>query len=70
MKSSTIQKATLVLGVLSLAVLVLERLALTDIVHGEPDVTLEWSVVNAAFLPILAFHALAIGAAVQSLRRR
>ena len=37
----TLTKVTILVGVLSLAALVLCHLALTDIAHGEADLTLE-----------------------------
>ena len=59
----TASRVSLWLGSLSLAALVLANLALIDIYHGEPDVTLEWNVVRIAFLVILAFHGFALTAA-------
>lgn len=56
-------------GVVSFAAFVLERLALTDIFHGEPDVRLEWTLVNAAFLPIVVFHILGLTSVLIALRR-
>ncbi len=60
--------ASVVLGLLSLGCFVLERLALTDIYHGEPDLSLEWNMVSASFLPILVFHLLSVIAAAVALR--
>ena len=59
----TISSVSLWLGVLSLAAVVLANLALIDIYHGEPDVTLEWNIVRTAFMVILPFHAVALTAA-------
>jgi hypothetical protein len=61
--------ASLVLGCLSLFSFILERLALTDIFHGEPDLNLEWRVVSVSLLPILAFHVVTAIAAVKSIRQ-
>ena len=36
------------------------HLALTDIRHGEADLSLEWAVLQVGFLIIIAFHALAL----------
>lgn len=58
-------KVTLVLGALSLLVGLLALLALTDIYHGEADVTLEWSMVRICALVLLVF----IGMALLTLRR-
>ena len=60
--------ATIVVGVLSLAAFGLERLALTDIFHGEADVDLEWTLVNAALLPVALFHVLGLVSAAVGLR--
>ena len=51
---------TVVCGVLSLVAFIFGRLAMTDIYHGEPDLTLEWNIVSISFLPVLIFHLLAI----------
>ena len=61
--------ATICLGVLSFAAFVLERLALTDIFHGEPDLDLEWMLVNAALLPILLFHVSGLVSIAIAIRR-
>lgn len=49
------------LGVLSLVAMFFMHLTLTDIYHGEADVTLEWNVVRAAALVILTFVITALG---------
>ena len=56
------------LGIVSLGFFIFERLAMTDIFHGEPDLTLEWQIIHISFLPILLFHILAVAAAVYVLR--
>jgi hypothetical protein len=43
------------LGILSLFAVCAAHLALTDIYHGEADVTLEWNIVRSAALVILVF---------------
>jgi hypothetical protein len=53
------------LGALSLLAGLATHLALTDIYHGEADVTLEWSIVRVCALVLLAF----IGMALLTLRR-
>jgi hypothetical protein len=58
-----------VLGVVSLGFFVLERLAMTDIFHGEPNLTFEWNIVSISFLPILVFHLVSVVAAIAALRR-
>lgn len=60
---------TALCGVVSLAAFILGRLAMTDIYHGEDDLNLEWTVVAATFLPVLAFHILAIFTAFVAMRR-
>jgi len=57
-----------VLGVVSFGFFVLERLAMTDIFHGEPDLGLEWNIVSISFLPILVFHLVSVVAAIMALR--
>ena len=63
--------ATTALGVVSAFTVVMTWLALTDIWHGEPDVALEWLVVQVGFVIIPAFHvaALVLLAKVIRLRR-
>ena len=56
-------RLTFALGVLSVLAVILANLALLDIYHGEPDVTLEWNAVRVSFLIILVFHAFALTAA-------
>jgi hypothetical protein len=51
---------TMGLGVLSLLAGLLTHLALTDIYHGEADVTLEWRIVQLSALVILTFIILAL----------
>ena len=48
---------TTVLAGLSLAALGLSHLALTDIAHGEGDLTLEWWLLRLAALVFVAFIA-------------
>jgi hypothetical protein len=44
------------LGLLSIVAVFLSFLALTDIGHGEGDLTLEWWIVRISFLVIIAFQ--------------
>ena len=67
-KQKTLFITTIVCGSLSLVTFVLERLALTDIFHVEPDLYLEWGMVNTALVPILLFHFLCLVSAGISLR--
>jgi len=60
---------SVVFGILSFGLFVFERLALTDIYHGEPDLSLEWNIVSISFLPILLFHIISVVAAVVTLRK-
>ncbi|HNK63243.1 MAG TPA: hypothetical protein PLE14_04290 [Anaerolineales bacterium] len=46
---------TMSLGILSLIAGLLAHLALTDIFHAEPDVSLEWNVVRLCAAIIAAF---------------
>ncbi len=58
-------RVTIALGTLSLLAVLITHLALTDIYHGEADVTLERSVVRICALVLLVF----IGMALFTLRR-
>lgn len=60
--------ASVVFGLISICFFIFGRLAMTDIFHGEPDLTLEWSVVSLSFLPILVFHLLSVGSALYAIR--
>ena len=57
------------LGLLSTLGLVAAALALTDIAHGEPDLTLEWTVLRVAALLVVAFHVTAFWALRTAHRR-
>jgi hypothetical protein len=56
------------LGIASGIAMLLMFLALTDIYHGEADVTAEWQAVRVAFPVSAAFHVVAVIAAVKGLR--
>ena len=56
-------RVSLWLGILSVLAVVVANLALQDIYHGEPDLTLEWTALRVAFLIIVVFHAFALIAA-------
>ena len=58
-------RVVIVLGILSLLAGLLAHLALTDIYHGEADVTLEWSIVRICTVVFFAF----IGASLFTLIR-
>ncbi len=47
---------SIVLGLLSVLAVVASHLALTDISHGEGDLSLEWTVLRISFAVIVAFH--------------
>ncbi len=51
---------SLFLGVVSVLAVVASYLALTDISHGESDLSLEWGVLRAAFLVIVLFQVSAL----------
>jgi hypothetical protein len=50
------------LGALSLLAMIVSALALTDIGHGEGDLTLEWNALRICALVIVAFHVTALWA--------
>lgn len=56
MRPLLVRRVALVLGCLSLVSIVVAHLALTDIYHGETDVSTEWRAVQAAAAMIVAFH--------------
>ena len=56
MTARTLYKTAFGLGLASLGALGVAFLALTDIFHGEAEVSLEWSAVRAAFIIMMAFH--------------
>ena len=56
-------RVSLWLGLVSVLAILTALLALTDIYHRETDVSLEWNVVRASFLIIMAFHVFALIAA-------
>jgi hypothetical protein len=61
-------RITLGLGAISVIAILISHLALTDIAHGEPDLTQEWKALQISFLAIIAFHASAIFTLVRILR--
>ena len=58
-------RVVIVLGILSLLAGLFAHLALTDIYHGEADVSLEWSIVRICAVVFAAF----IGASLFTLIR-
>ena len=48
-------KVLIVLGILSVLAGLLTHLALTDIYHGEADVTLEWNIVRVCAVVFAVF---------------
>ena len=65
MKPEMLRRVALWLGGFSSVALLLSFLALTDIYHGEADLSLEWTIVRFAFPAWIAFHI----AALTALRR-
>ena len=53
-------RVTIAMGALSLLAGLITHLALTDIYHGEADVTLEWRIVRICALVILGFVVMAL----------
>jgi len=54
-KLKTHIRLSIVLAVVSLVALVFSHLALTDIYHGEGDLSLEWNVLRGSALILLMF---------------
>ncbi|NEZ61476.1 hypothetical protein D0962_01580 [Leptolyngbyaceae cyanobacterium CCMR0082] len=61
-------RGTVALGVLSLLASVVAHLALTDIYHGEVDVTLEWNILRVCALAFLAFIGMALFTFMRALK--
>jgi hypothetical protein len=68
MRLRTASRVTLVLGAFSVVAMLAASVALQDIYHGEPDLTLEWRVLRVASLVIVAFHVLAVTVAWKATR--
>jgi hypothetical protein len=61
-------KATMSLGMITLLAGLLAHLALLDIYHLEPDVTLEWTVLQVCALIFLGFICLTLATLRQALK--
>ena len=61
-------RGSIALGVLSLLATIVAHLALTDIYHGEIDVTLEWNILRACALVFMAFIGTAIFTFIRALK--
>jgi hypothetical protein len=59
---------TLGFAVASLLAMIMSHLALTDIFHGEGDLSLEWKTLQFGFLVILGFHLSALVTVAKLLR--
>lgn len=55
-KLKTSASISVILGTFSVLGIFLNLLALTDIGHGEPNLSLEWKAVRIGFLLIALFH--------------
>jgi hypothetical protein len=51
-------------GWLSWLLVIVALLALTDVYHGEADLSLEWRALRVAFVVIIAFHFAAFAALI------
>jgi len=60
---------TMALGVLSLFAGVMGHLALTDIYHGNGDLSLEWNVLRACAVVLLVFIGSTLFTLIQVLKR-
>jgi hypothetical protein len=61
-------RVVIVLGILSLLAGLFAHLALTDIYHGEKDVTLEWSIVRVCAVVFAAFVCASLFALIRTLK--
>jgi type II secretory pathway component PulL len=62
-------KITLVLSSLSILALIISHFALTDIYHGEEDLSMEWTFLRIAAVIILAFIISTIFTLIQVLKK-
>ncbi len=62
-------RLTMALGAFALLASLMTHLALTDIYHGETDVSLEWSIVRLSAMVMLVFIGMALYTLGQALRR-
>ena len=67
MSNHLLQRVTLGLGVLSALAILVAHLALTDIYHGEADVSSEWRALQVASGVIIAFHIAAFAMLIRHL---
>jgi hypothetical protein len=65
MKPRLLRHLAFGLGTLSLLAIIVAQLALTDIYHGEKDLSLEWRAVQAAFGVTIALHLTALVALIR-----
>jgi hypothetical protein len=56
MPPQTLHRLAIWLGWLSSIAILMSFMALSDIYHGEADLSLEWRVLRVAFAAIIAFH--------------
>jgi len=61
-KKHGIVLTAVLVGIVALAMAVFAFLALSDIAHGEPDLTLEWAVVRVALATMVVSQILALAA--------
>jgi hypothetical protein len=59
-KLRTAARVSFTLGILSVLAVLSSHLALTDIRHGEADLSLEWRVLQISFAVIIAFQVSAL----------
>ncbi len=59
---------SLILGAMSVLAIGVSHLALTDIWHGEGDVSLEWNILRLAAAVIIMFHVSAFATLWQVIR--
>ena len=69
MDLTTHLRAAFVLGLVALAAGFMSVLALADIYHGEPDLALEWRILQGSAVVIVLFVVASMSALVRMLRR-
>jgi hypothetical protein len=63
-------RASIGLGALAIVAMLVGHLALTDIHHGEADVSLEWSVLRLCFAVILVALVVSMATLVRVARKK
>ncbi len=69
MKIKQQANAAFILGIISLVAVLVSHLALTDIYHGEDDLSLEWNVLRICFAVIVIFQVFAMATFMRMIKK-